>query len=95
MSRPTRESAAGRAYLDLQNQARRQKRGTQELLTMYIVERWLSRMSRSPYAEDFILKCGMLLASSAPAVPRSTPTLSRATWPPIKRPSLAASLRSP
>ncbi|AXH35475.1 nucleotidyl transferase AbiEii/AbiGii toxin family protein [Humibacter sp. BT305] len=63
MSRPTRESAAGRAYLDLQNQARRQKRGTQELLTMYIVERWLSRMSRSPYAEDFILKGGMLLAS--------------------------------
>jgi len=63
MSRPTRESAAGRAYLDLQNQARRQNRGTQELLTMYIVERWLSRMSRSPYAEDFILKGGMLLAS--------------------------------
>ena len=63
MSRRTRESAAGRAYLDLQNQARRQKRGTQELLTMYIVERWLSRMSRSPYAEDFILKGGMLLAS--------------------------------
>ncbi|BAU31796.1 nucleotidyl transferase AbiEii/AbiGii toxin family protein [Microcella alkaliphila] len=50
-------------YLDLQNQARRQKRGTQELLTMYIVERWLSRMSRSPYAADFILKGGMLLAS--------------------------------
>jgi hypothetical protein len=63
MSRPTRESAAGRAYLDLQNQARRQNRGTQELLTMYVVERWLSRMSRSPYAEDFILKGGMLLAS--------------------------------
>lgn len=63
MSRPTRESTAGRAYLDLQNQARRQNRGTQELLTMYIVERWLSRMSRSSYAEDFILKGGMLLAS--------------------------------
>ena len=63
MSRPTRDSAAGRAYLDLQNQARRQSRGTQELLTMYIVERWLSRLSRSPYAEDFILKGGMLLAS--------------------------------
>ncbi len=30
---------------------------------MYIVERWLSRMSRSPYAEDFILKGGMLLAA--------------------------------
>lgn len=64
MSRPTRDSAAGRgAYLDLQNQARRQKRGTQELLTMYIVERCLSRMSRSAYAEDFVLKGGMLLAS--------------------------------
>lgn len=63
MSRPTRDSAAGRAYLDLQNQARRRKRGTQELLTMYVVERWLSRMSRSPYAEDFILKGGMLLAA--------------------------------
>lgn len=63
MSRPTRDSAAGRAYLDLQNQARRQKRGTQELLTMYVVERWLSRMSRSAYADDFILKGGMLLAS--------------------------------
>lgn len=63
MSRPTRDTVAGRAYLDLQNQARRQKRGTQELLTMYVVERWLSRMSRSAYAEDFILKGGMLLAS--------------------------------
>ncbi len=30
---------------------------------MYVVERWLSRMSRSAYAEDFILKGGMLLAS--------------------------------
>jgi len=63
VSRPTLDSVAGRAYLDLQNEARRQKRGTQELLTMYIVERWLARMSRSTYAEDFILKGGMLLAS--------------------------------
>lgn len=63
MSRPTRDSAAGRAYLALQNQARHQKRGTQELLTMYVVERWLSRLSRSTYAEDFILKGGMLLAA--------------------------------
>lgn len=56
MSRPTRGSAAGRAYLDLQNQARRQKWGTQELLTMYVVERWLSRMLHSAYGKDFILK---------------------------------------
>ncbi|MGL4173247.1 MAG: nucleotidyl transferase AbiEii/AbiGii toxin family protein [Actinomycetota bacterium] len=63
MNRPTRDSAAGRAYLDLQNRARREKRGTQELLTMYVVERWLARLSRSPYADDFVLKGGMLLAS--------------------------------
>lgn len=63
MNRPTRDSVARRAYLDLQNQARRQRRGTQELLTMYVVERWLSRMSQSPYSEDFVLKGGMLLAS--------------------------------
>lgn len=63
MTRPTRQSAAGRAYLDLQNRARREQRGTQELLTMYIVERWLARLSRSDYVDDFILKGGMLLAS--------------------------------
>lgn len=63
MSRPTRNTAAGRAYLDLQNRARRERRGTQELLTMYVVERWLARLSRSPYAVDFILKGGMLLAA--------------------------------
>lgn len=63
MNRPTRDSAAGRAYLDLQNRARREKRGTQELLTMYVVERWLARLSASPYVDDFVLKGGMLLAS--------------------------------
>lgn len=30
---------------------------------MYVVERWLARLSRSAYAEDFVLKGGMLLAS--------------------------------
>lgn len=30
---------------------------------MYVVERWLARLSRSPYAGDFVLKGGMLLAS--------------------------------
>lgn len=63
MNRPTRETAAGRAYLDLQNRARREGRRTQDLLTMYVVERWLARMSTSPYAGDFVLKGGMLLAS--------------------------------
>lgn len=82
MSRPTRETPAGRAYLDLQNRARRERRGTQELLTMYVVERWLARLSRSPYAEDFVLKGGMLLAAlgnrrptvDADALARNMPT---------------------
>lgn len=63
MSGPSHDSAAGRAYLDLQNRARREGRGTQELLTMYVVERWWDRLSKSPYADDFVLKGGMLLAA--------------------------------
>ena len=63
MTRPTRRDGPGRAYLDLQNRARHEGRGTQELLTLYVVERWLARLSASRYAEDFILKGGMLLAA--------------------------------
>ena len=63
MTRPTRGDGPGRAYLDLQNRARREGRGTQELLTLYVVERWLARLSDSRYAEDFVLKGGMLLAA--------------------------------
>lgn len=63
MSRPTRQSQGGRVYLDLQNRARREKRGTQELLTLYVVERWLARLGRSQYVDDFVLKGGMLLAA--------------------------------
>ncbi|WP_116950278.1 nucleotidyl transferase AbiEii/AbiGii toxin family protein [Jiangella endophytica] len=63
MTAPTRATPAGRAYLDLQNRARREGRGTQELLTLYVVERWLARLSTSPYAGSFVLKGGMLLAA--------------------------------
>lgn len=63
MSRPTRQSQGGRIYLDLQNRARREKRGTQELLTLYVVERWLARLAQSEYVDDFVLKGGMLLAA--------------------------------
>lgn len=60
--RPTRQTAAGRAYLDLQNRARREKRTTQELLTLYVLERWLARLAVSPHALTFVLKGGLLLA---------------------------------
>lgn len=63
MSPVTRQTPAGRAYLDLQNLARRRRRGTQELLILYVVERWLARLSASKYRDDFILKGGMLLAA--------------------------------
>jgi hypothetical protein len=39
------------------------RRGTQELLTLYVVERWLARLSASPHANKFIIKGGMLLAA--------------------------------
>lgn len=63
MNRPTRASEAGRAYLDLQNRARAERRGTQQLLTLYVVERWLARLSASPHADKFVIKGGMLLAA--------------------------------
>ncbi len=63
MNRPTRASEAGRAYLDLQNRARVERRGTQQLLTLYVVERWLARLSASPHADKFVIKGGMLLAA--------------------------------
>jgi hypothetical protein len=62
MNRLTKDTAGGRAYLDLQNRARRERRGTQELLTLYVLERWLTRLAASPYADMFVLKGGMLLA---------------------------------
>jgi hypothetical protein len=63
MKPPTRSSEAGRAYLDLQNLARREGRGTQELLTLYVIERWLARLAASPHAQKLVLKGGMLLAA--------------------------------
>jgi hypothetical protein len=63
MTRVTRQTDAGRAYLDLQNRARRERRSTQELLTLYVVERWLARLSSSRYSDQFVLKGGMLLAT--------------------------------
>ncbi len=63
MTRPTRADAGGRAYLDLQNLARRQARPTQSLLTLYVLERFLARLETSPYADQFVLKGGLLLAA--------------------------------
>jgi hypothetical protein len=63
VTRPTRADAAGRAYLDVQNLARRQRRPTQALLVVYVVERFLARLAAGPYSDRFVLKGGMLLAA--------------------------------
>lgn len=63
MSRPGRDSTAGGAYLDLQARARREGRPTDELLVLYILERFLYRLSVSAHRGRFVLKGGLLLAA--------------------------------
>lgn len=62
MSRVQRDSAAGRAYLDVQNLARRSGRPTGELLHVYALEGFLDRLARSQVADRLVLKGGMLLS---------------------------------
>lgn len=52
---------ASRAYRELQRLARETGRGTQELLELYVHERFLARLARSDYRDRFVLKGGMLL----------------------------------
>jgi predicted nucleotidyltransferase component of viral defense system len=63
MTPVSRNTPAGRAYLDLQILARRTGRTTQELLVLYVLERFLFRLSRSGYRDRLVLKGGMLLAA--------------------------------
>lgn len=58
----SRATAQGAAFLDLQNRARRENRATQELLILYVIERWIARLGQSQYSENFVLKGGMLLS---------------------------------
>lgn len=57
------DTPAGRAYLDLQKLARRSGRPTQELLVLYVHERFLFRLANSRYRDRLVLKGGMLLAA--------------------------------
>ncbi|SCL28659.1 Nucleotidyl transferase AbiEii toxin, Type IV TA system [Micromonospora nigra] len=63
--RPTRATVAGRAYLDLQNLARSTGRPTDELHQVYALEGFLARLAQSPYADNLVLKGGVLLAAYA------------------------------
>ena len=48
-------------YRALQQRARRERRGNQELFEFYLLERFLYRLSISPYRDRFVLKGGLLL----------------------------------
>ncbi len=63
MIRATKETEAGRRYLDLQRKARQTGRPTDELIQLYALEGFLDRLTRSAHGDRFILKGGVLLAA--------------------------------
>lgn len=63
MTQPRRDTTSGRVYLDLRARARAESRPTDELLILYVLERFLYRLSVSPHHHRLILKGGMLLAA--------------------------------
>ena len=63
MSRVSRGTPAGDAYLDLRGQAQRTGRLTQELLQLYVLEGFLARLAVSDVRDSFVLKGGVLLAA--------------------------------
>lgn len=63
MSPVSRDAPAGKAYLDLQKQAKASGRLTDELIQLYVLEGFLARLAASPVRERFVLKGGVLLAA--------------------------------
>src|SRR5450830_1700435 len=89
MTRPTRGDGPGRAYLDLQNRARREGRGAQELLTLYVSAAPRSTPTRwpatspttptpwcrgSPRSPPFPAMTAWTSSPAAPPLPRSATT---------------------
>ena len=62
---PSRDTPAGRAYNDLRNLARKQKRDPAEYITLYALEGFLARLAASEFAADLVLKGGVLMAAFA------------------------------
>ena len=63
MKRASNDTLAGRRYLDLQREAKRTLRPTDELIQLYALECFLDRLVHSKFADTFILKGGVLLAA--------------------------------
>jgi len=62
---PTRDTPEGRAYNDLRNLAKQQRRDAAEYLALYVLEGFLVRLSRSTHAPNLVLKGGVLMAAFA------------------------------
>lgn len=63
MNRATKETEAGRRYLELQRKARHAGRPTDELIQLYALEGFLDRLAHSAYVDGFVLKGAVLLAA--------------------------------
>jgi predicted nucleotidyltransferase component of viral defense system len=63
VKRASNDTLAGRRYLDLQREAKRTGRPTDELIQLYALECFLDRLVHSEFADTFILKGGVLLAA--------------------------------
>ncbi len=63
MTAPSRATPAGRAYLDLRAKARGDRRPVDELLQLYVLESFLARLAVSRFADQLVLKGGVLLAA--------------------------------
>jgi hypothetical protein len=63
VKRASNDTPAGRRYLDLQREAKRTERPTDELIQLYALECFLDRLVHSKFAETFILTGGVLLAA--------------------------------
>lgn len=63
MTTPTRSTTAGRAYLDLRQKARQDRRPVDELMQLYVLECFLARLAATRFAGQFVLKGGVLLAA--------------------------------
>ncbi|MHB1613137.1 MAG: nucleotidyl transferase AbiEii/AbiGii toxin family protein [Actinomycetes bacterium] len=63
MTAPTRATPAGQAYLDLRTKARGDRRPVDELLQLYVLESFLARLAESRFADQLVLKGGVLLAA--------------------------------
>ena len=56
MSMPSRDTPAGRAYLDLQKKARAEGRPTDEMMALYVLAGFLGRLAESEHVDNLVLK---------------------------------------